>query len=104
MPRDVINIEVYAKYLDPNSANWTPALANFMAAVAGGTAPPGTVVDSGSAGSMGSAAAPYGGMFDHSSETGEAPKAYLNFIVCDRDFNPTTLTQRECSAKICGLK
>ena len=30
MPGDVVRLEVYAKYLDPNSSNWTTALANLI--------------------------------------------------------------------------
>lgn len=46
------------------------------------------MVDGGSSGSLGGGTFPYAGMFDHSPEDPTAPKAYLNFIVFDRDFNP----------------
>lgn len=52
MPGDTIKMKVFAKYLDPDPNNWSTALQNFMAQVSGGTAPAGTVVDGGSAGSM----------------------------------------------------
>lgn len=88
MPGDTIKMQVFAKYLDPNSSNWTPALASFMAAVVGGTAPQGTVIDGGSPGSIGEQSFPFANVFDHSGEDNTAPKAYLNFIVFDRDYNP----------------
>lgn len=88
MPGDTIKMEVYAKYLDPNSQNWSPALMSFMTAIAGGTAPSGTVVDGGSPGSTGGQGFPYADWFDRSSEDNTSPKAYLNFIVFDRNFDP----------------
>ena len=30
MAGDAVKMEVYAKYLDPNSSNWTTALANLI--------------------------------------------------------------------------
>lgn len=80
MPGDTVLAEVYVKYLDPNPSNWTTALANFMSAVAGGTAPPGTIVDGGAAGSAGGAA-PMVSLFSGNTENGSAPKAYLNYVV-----------------------
>ena len=50
MPGDVIRMEVYAKYLDPNSSNWTTALANLISSISSGTAAPGTVIDGASTG------------------------------------------------------
>lgn len=87
MTGDVIRMQVFAKYLDANQANWTAALNNFMSAVASGTAPAGTVVDGGAAGSIGDASFPFSGLMDKSSSTGSGPKAYLNYIVFDRSFN-----------------
>jgi RHS repeat-associated protein len=86
MPGDKIDIEVYAKYLDPNSANWTAAMVSFMAAIAGGTAPAGTVVDGGLPGSIGSSTFPFSGLLSYSGETGSHPKAYLNYLVFDRNY------------------
>ncbi|MBS1978687.1 MAG: hypothetical protein JST46_15050 [Bacteroidetes bacterium] len=43
MPGDVVTAEVYAKYVDPNSANWTPALTTLMGQITSGTA--GVVID-----------------------------------------------------------
>ncbi|MGE0773082.1 MAG: DUF6443 domain-containing protein [Cyclobacteriaceae bacterium] len=83
MPGDQVSMEVYAKYLDPEQSNWTGALASFMAAVAGGTAPPGTVIDGGVPGSIGSETYPFTPI-DHSSEGGTAPKAYLNYILFNK--------------------
>jgi RHS repeat-associated protein len=83
MPGDVVNMEVYAKYLDPTSTNWTAALNNFITAINGGTAPAGTIVDGGAAGSIGGGTYPISPI-NHAAETGTPPKAYLNYIVFDR--------------------
>jgi len=85
MPGDVINVEVFAKYVDTNKTNWQAALTNFVAAVApGGSAPANTIVDGGMAGSMGGSALPIAPI-DHSNDPNTAPKAYLNYIIFDRD-------------------
>ena len=87
MPGDTVKAEVYAKYLDTNSSNWTTALNNLITSIANGTAPAGTFVDGGATGSTGGITAPYLGLLDKSSETGTAPKAYLNYLIFDRDYN-----------------
>lgn len=86
MPGDKVNLEVYAKYLDPVSGHRSTALNNFIISILNGTAPQGTFVDGGAAGSIGDATFPIDGI-DHSSETGEPPKAYLNYILFDRAMN-----------------
>lgn len=93
MPGDVINVEVYAKYLDQTSSNWTTALTDFINMINGSSPYPGSIVDGGLSGSIGGASAPsYYGFLDpnKSGETGASPKAYLNYIVFDRDFNFVT--------------
>ncbi|HEX5171922.1 MAG TPA: DUF6443 domain-containing protein [Cyclobacteriaceae bacterium] len=87
MPGDVVRAEVYVKYLDPTTDNWSQSLIDFMAAIANGTAPAGTVVDGGLIGSTGGATPPYIGLLDKSGESGTAPMAYLNWLVFDRDYN-----------------
>ncbi|MEK6780698.1 MAG: peptidoglycan DD-metalloendopeptidase family protein [Bacteroidota bacterium] len=87
MPGDKVDIEVFAKYLDPNSSNWTAALTTFIASIAtGGGAPAGTIIDGGYAGSLGTGTFPYLGAMDYSSDNGTGPKAYLNYLVYDRNF------------------
>lgn len=86
MPGDKIDIEVFAKYLDPNSANWTAAMTSFMAAIAGGTAPAGTVVDGGLAGSLGNGTFPFPSVLVRNNDNGTGPKGYLNYLVFDRNY------------------
>jgi RHS repeat-associated protein len=98
MPGDTLKFGVYAKYLDQNSSNWTPALATFMAAIAGGTAPPGTVIDGGATGSLGNGVFPYPGVLVRENDNGTGPKAYLNYLFFDREFNFITGGFRRLSA------
>ena len=84
MPGDRINMEVYAKYLDTNSANWNAALTTLMTQIAAGTAPAGTVVD-GSGYTTSTSSFPFGGLVNTTGSTG-GPKAYLNYIIFDRNF------------------
>ncbi len=84
MPGDVIQIEAYAKYFvaDANYPNFT----NFVNAIAAGTAAPGTIVD-GPGYNTPAPQVPFSTALTKSGETGTAPKAYLNWLVFDRDNN-----------------
>ncbi|MCE2734828.1 MAG: RHS repeat-associated core domain-containing protein [Flammeovirgaceae bacterium] len=93
MPGDTIRAEVFAKYLDPTTSNWTTALSNLMSSIAAGTAPAGTLIDMGSGGSTGGAIPPNLTVLGKNNETGNAPKAYLNFIVYDKDFSNPPIDQ-----------
>jgi len=86
MPGDTVKAEVHAKYLDTNSSNWTTALNNLITSIANSTAPVGTFVDGGAVGSTGGVTAPFGGLLNKGSETGTAPKAYLNYLIFDRNY------------------
>lgn len=83
MPGDVISAEVYAKYVDPNSTNWNGALTTLMSNIASSAA--GVVVDGVNySTSTSSFPVSYPGLVTK-TDTG-APKAYLNWLVFDRDF------------------
>jgi RHS repeat-associated protein len=84
MPGDVINLEVYAKYVDPNSSNWTPALSQFLGAIATATAPAGTVVD-GAGYATSTSSFPFPGMLSTAGSSNDGPKAYLNWLIFDRN-------------------
>jgi RHS repeat-associated protein len=84
MPGDVINIEVYAKYIDPNSANWTGTLSTLMSQIAANTT--GVVYDGISySNSTSSFNASYPGLLGTKTDNG-APKAYLNWLIFDRNY------------------
>ncbi|SKC85116.1 RHS repeat-associated core domain-containing protein [Ohtaekwangia koreensis] len=87
MPGDVIKAEVYAKYLDTNKSNWSTAVTNLITSIANGTAATTTYVDGGAIGSTGGTVNPFGSILNKGNETGTAPKAYLNYLVFDRDYN-----------------
>jgi|GEM_PF-1677256 len=88
MPGDVISAEVYAKYIDPVSSNWTSALNTLLSQIAAGTAPAGTVVDGASySGSTASFPFPTAAAANTASSSEAGPKAYLNWLVFDRNFN-----------------
>lgn len=88
VPGDKVQLEVYAKYVDPDASNWTTALTNLMAAVADPSSVPGTVLDGAGYAYGGSNQFAYGGLLDKSGEMGVGPKAYLNYLVFDLDFVP----------------
>jgi len=87
MPGDTIIAEVSVKYLDPDTANWTSFLHNLIMSIAGGTAPAGTFVDGGSPGSTGGNNPNWAAYFDKEGPSGNAPKAYLNILIFDQDFD-----------------
>ena len=81
MPGDVINAQVYVKYVDPVSSNWNSALTTLMGQIAASTA--GVVVD-GSSYTTSTSSFPYAGLL--TTTTTGAPRAYLNWLVFDRNF------------------
>jgi RHS repeat-associated protein len=83
MPGDVVSAEVYAKYVDPNSSNWNSALATLMNQIATSTA--GVVID-GANYSTSTSTFPYAGLNGTTGSSGTGPKAYLNWLVFDRNF------------------
>ena len=83
MPGDVINAEVFAKYVDPNSSNWTGTLATLMSQIAANTA--GVVVD-GAQYTQSTTSFPAGFAGLQSTTNNGAPRAYLNWLVFDRNY------------------
>lgn len=87
MPGDTVKMEVYVKYLDTNRANWSASLTALITAISSGTARTGTLVDGGMPGSTGGIANPWSGFLDKIPDNDPAPKAYLNYLVFDREYN-----------------
>lgn len=83
MPGDTINAEVYVKYVDPNTSNWTGALTTLMSQIAANTA--GIVVD-GTTYSTSTSSFPGGFMGLVGTTDNGAPRAYLNWLIFDRNF------------------
>ncbi len=80
---DTVRAEVYAKYVDPNSSNWTGALNTLMGQIAASAA--GVVVD-GANYPNSTSTFPYGGLNGTTGSSGTGPKAYLNWLVFDKNF------------------
>ena len=83
MPGDVINMEVFAKYVDPNPANRTAFLNNLLIQVASGTLT--AWVADGVNYSTSTSSFPFPGLLSTAGSTG-GPKAYLNWLIFDRNF------------------
>ncbi|MBX2954511.1 MAG: hypothetical protein KF846_00040 [Cyclobacteriaceae bacterium] len=94
MPGDTISMEVFAKYVDTNSGNWNTALTNLMTQIAANAA---GVVYEGATYSSSTASFPYAGLLNTSGSTG-GPKAYLNYLLFDRDINYITGGYKRLSA------
>lgn len=88
MPGDVISAEVFAKYVDLSQPDVTTALEDFIGAIVAGATAPGTIIDGGGYGSPAAATMPYGNLLNKTTEGPGAPKAYLNWIVFDKNFVP----------------
>jgi RHS repeat-associated protein len=86
MPGDVINAEVYAKYVDPVTSNWTGAFITLIGQIAANTA--GVVID-GAAYINSTSTFPLGYGVVKGTDTG-GPKAYLNWLIFDRNFGLIT--------------
>jgi RHS repeat-associated protein len=92
MPGDVVNMEVWAKYVDLSQEDPQGALATFIASLgSAGTISSGVYIDGGAAGSMGALSLPITPL-DHATDNSgnAAPKAYLNFVFMDRDMNQSS--------------
>lgn len=86
MPGDVIQMQVCAKYLDLNTSNWDAQLTNLVGLIASGNT---SVVSDGRAYSTNSSNPfPHTGLNGTGTSSGQGPKAYLNYIMFDKDFNP----------------
>ncbi len=87
MPGDVIRLEVYAKYIDTNSGNWNATLTTLMSQLAAASA--GVVID-GIEYANSSASFPTGfGTLTTKDDNG-APRAYLNWLIFDRNYQFVT--------------
>jgi RHS repeat-associated protein len=86
MPGDVIQMQVYAKYLDLNTSNWDAQLTNLVGLIASGNAS--VVSDGGAYSTNSSNPFAYTGLNGTGTSSGQGPKAYLNYIMFDKDFNP----------------
>jgi RHS repeat-associated protein len=87
MPGDTINTSVFAKYVDPDT-QLDPDFAQFLASIHNNSAAAGVFKDGGLTGSIGGMALPLWALFTTEPENNNpAPKAYLNWLVFDRDYN-----------------
>ncbi|HTF22203.1 MAG TPA: putative Ig domain-containing protein [Chryseolinea sp.] len=87
MPGDIITTEVWVKYLDPAQAqSWNAVATNLISTIEAGMAPLSTLVDGGVAGSIGSSVFPFATAISRGSNPGTGPKAYLNYILFDRNY------------------
>jgi RHS repeat-associated protein len=84
MPGDTVKMEVYAKYVDSDTVNWTSALNVLMGQI---TDNAGGVVVDGVNYTTSTTTFPYPGLQNTSGSSGTGPKAFLNWLVFDRDYN-----------------
>jgi hypothetical protein len=79
-------MKVYAKYIDPVHSNWQAAIQNLVSAVANANS--GVVLDGSGYPTQGPVFIP--SPLEKSTDNGThvGPKAYLNYIMFDRDFHP----------------
>jgi RHS repeat-associated protein len=87
MPGDKITADVHVKYVDTNDPGVQEWLRTFLTTLATPAAPPGVLVDGGAAGSLGGGVFPFTDYLDRTDDIGDGPKAYLNYMIFDRDFN-----------------
>lgn len=87
MPGDQVKAEVFAKYLDTNPANWTAALTDLVAVIASDAIVHGSI-DNGSGYNSANTTIPFASPVGKSTEPSDVPKAYLNWLVFDKNFVP----------------
>ncbi len=86
MPGDKLQLEVFAKYFDASNPTNISAFASWINTIALGTATGGTIIDGAGYATNTATNVPFGGLLNKTSETGTAPKAYLNWLVFDRNY------------------
>lgn len=86
MPGDVVTMKVFAKYLGSDQTQWSAALNTLMGVVLNPAN--GHIVDGPGFATQGYTPSPLMGLNGTSGSAGTGPKAYLNYIMFDRDFNP----------------
>ena len=84
MAGDVISAEVWAKYIDPANPTNTAAIQTLIAQLTAPATAPGIIVD-GSWYSTSTTSFPFPGLVNTAGSTG-GPKAYLNYLLFDRNF------------------
>lgn len=84
MPGDIITAAVFAKYIDPDAAPTSPDLAGVLQNIHDKNAA--IFIDGGLTGSIGNATLPLWALFQKDDDGGTAPKAYLNYILVDQNF------------------
>ncbi len=83
MPGDVVSMEVYGKYIDTNSSNWTSALTTLMGQISSHTT--GVVTDGiNYSSSTNSFPGAYNSLVSKSPTS--APHAYLNWLIFDKNY------------------
>ncbi len=85
MPGDKIDMEVYGKYVEFDGQS-QQAFVDFVTSVAQNTATGGVVIDGSSYSSNSASLFPYPGLLVRGNEPTSGPKAYMNWVVFDRDF------------------
>lgn len=81
-PGDVIDMEVYAKYIDnSNSGGWTSLLTTLAGQITSGD--PSVISENGG---MGPNVFPFAHLFDNGSDNSDGPDAYMNFMIFDLNF------------------
>jgi len=91
MPGDTVKMEVFAKYVDRNTANWTSGFQTLMNSIAAASPTGGVVVD-GSSYSTSTSSFPFPGHHNFADRTsGTTPRAFLNYISFDDNWNPILL-------------
>jgi RHS repeat-associated protein len=88
MPGDIIRMEVFVKYVDPTNSNNTTSLTQLLGQIANNSAGAGVVIDGANYLTNGSTLFPYTGLAGEGSSSGTGPKAYLNYIMFDRNYVP----------------
>ena len=83
MPGDIIEAEVWVKFVDPSSTNWTSLFSSLMSLIVSGSS---TVVKDGAAYATSTSSFPYGSIQHTTGSSGSGPKAYLNWLVFDRNY------------------
>ncbi len=83
MPGDTIKMEVFAKYVDTNRANWTAGMTSLMSSVTNRIT---NIVTDGVAYASSTASFPFAGLLKTPAGSDKEPKAFINWILFDHEY------------------
>jgi RHS repeat-associated protein len=90
VPGDKVKVEVYAKYFEASNSDLA-SFVTWVASMVSGVDVPSSMVDGAGYTANAGATLPFGSPLDKTNESGTVPKAYVNWVVFNQNYQPDLL-------------